>query len=75
MDNSKATHTVSKKTKMTSVNPGGNRVDTEYDEAEVEIEFSNISKDLKEFIIKTTKDAISIFFIKKLFLIQQLISI
>ncbi len=48
------------KTQLTS-SVGGNPkgTETDYDEAEVEVEFSNVSKELKDFIIKITKEAIS----------------
>lgn len=48
------------KTQLTSSiggNPKG--TETDYDEAEVEIDFSNVNKELKDFIVKITKDAIS----------------
>ncbi len=62
MESSRIVASKKNKTQLTSSiggNPKG--METDYDEAEVDVEYSNVSKELKDFIIKIAKEAISNF--------------
>lgn len=63
-DTSRITMSKKNKTQLTGTvgnNTTNNRggMETDYDEAEVEVEYSNLSNELKEYIIKISKDSIS----------------